>query len=92
MFGKIQLVEFKEDFDERQKAASAWTALTGLVGASYKQLKYIGTQPVNGILHWFIAEQTLIIARPERRVVKLAVLEKDGKFELVRDSIEVIFG
>ena len=103
MLGEIQLEEFKGLDKMPQKAASAWVALDGgITGAGYKPLLYVGSQVVKGVNHWFIAEQTLILAQPERHIVKIAVNEfnqkiegKDGEFEtvykIVPHSIEVIF-
>ena len=103
MLGGIQLEDFKGIDKMPQKAASAWVAVEGgIVGAGYKPLLYVGSQLVKGINHWFIAEQTLILAQPERHIVKIAVNEfnqkiegKDGEFEtiykIVPHSIEVIF-
>ncbi len=101
MLGGIQLEEQKGLTSMPQKAASAWVAIEGgIVGAGYKPLLYVGSQVVKGINHWFIAEQTLILAQPERHIVKIAVNEfnqkkDDGEFEtvykIVPHSIEVIF-
>ena len=68
-----------------QKAASAASAIetAELTGASYKPLMYVGTQVVRGVNYWFICEQTLITAHPKKKIVKLAVNEFQGKFELV---------
>ena len=76
-----------------QKAASAASAIetAELTGASYKPIMYVGTQIVRGVNYWFICEQTLVTARPEKHIVKLAVNEFQGKFELVGNKIEVIF-
>lgn len=76
-----------------QKVASAMSAIetNELTGASYKPLMYVGTQIVRGVNYWFICEQTLVTARPEKHIVKLAVNEFQGKFELVGNKIEVIF-
>lgn len=76
-----------------QKVASAASAIetAELTGASYKPLMYVGTQVVRGVNYWFICEQTLVTARPEKHIVKLAVNEFQGKFELVSNKIEVIF-
>lgn len=76
-----------------QRAASAASAIetAELTGASYKPLMYVGTQIVRGVNHWFICEQTLVTARPEKHIVKLAVNEFQGKFELVGNKIETIF-
>jgi len=76
-----------------QKAASAASAIetAELTGASYKPIMYVGTQIVRGVNYYFICEQTLVTARPEKHIVKLAVNEFQGKFELVGNKIEVIF-
>ena len=75
-----------------QKAASAWVSVEGgIVGAGYKPLVYVGEQVVKGVNHWFIAEQTLITAEPERHIVKLAVNEFNGEYKIVPHSIEVLF-
>ena len=90
MFGAIEFEEFKGLTKMPQKAASAWATLEGLVGASYKPLLYLGSQQVNGTLHWFIAEQALMTYPPIRRVIKLAIRELDGDYKLIEGSIETI--
>lgn len=89
MFGKIQLKNF-EACKLPQKAASAFSILEGLDGASYKPLIYGAEQEVKGVNHWFIAEMTLNFANNERHIVLLAINEFEGNFELVKKSIEVI--
>lgn len=89
MFGKMQLAEYKACGLE-QEAASAWSILDGLVGATYKPLVYLGKQTVHGTLYWFIAEQILVTYPPIRRVVKLAIRELDGDYDLLESSIEEI--
>ena len=102
LLGEIKLEEFKGLEKMPQKASSAWIAVegSGLTGAGYKPLLYVGTQVVKGINHWFIAEQTLILANSVRNIVKIAVNEfnkklDDGSFEteykIVPQSIEEIF-
>lgn len=91
MFGKVKFEEFKGLTMLPQRAASAWAKVDELVGAEYKPLIFVGTQTVRGTNYWFIAEQTLSIAQLEKRIVKLAVCEFNGKFEVVNESIEVIF-
>ena len=103
LLGGVTLEEFKGLEKMPQKAASAWVAVEGgFTGAGYKPLLYVGTQVTKGITHWFIAEQTLILANPERHIVKIAVNEfnkkvedEDGEFEtvykIVPHSISVIF-
>lgn len=90
MFGKIELEQFKGITTMPQEAASAISAIDGLVGATYKPLLYLGKQPVKGINYFFVAEQTLVTNPPIRRVVKLAINFFDGKYELVPESIEDI--
>ncbi|MBR1645177.1 MAG: hypothetical protein IJ774_05460 [Selenomonadaceae bacterium] len=89
MFGKIKL----ENFDAcklPQKAASAWTAVEDLIGATYKPLVYLGEQPVNGTNYYFVAEQTLMTNPLIRRVIKFAIYERDGEYTLLDESITEI--
>lgn len=89
-FGAIEVVEQKEMTDFSQEAASAWFAVMGdICGAQYKPVAYVGGQPVKGVNHIFIAEQTLILANPERHIVTVTINEFDGNYNLV--SIERIF-
>ena len=86
MFGKIQL----ENFDAcklPQKAASAWSAVENLIGATYKPMVYLGEQIVNGTNYYFIAEQTLMTHPLIRRVIKFAIYEHDGEYQLLDESI-----
>lgn len=88
MFGQIQLENFNEA-DLPQKGRTAWdgASMRELTGKGYKPLLYLGAQPVNGIYHWYIAEQTDVEPPFNRRVVKMAILEKDGAFMFEGQSI-----
>ena len=68
-----------------QKAQSAFTGATeGLTGASYVPLLYVGKQMVNGTNYAFIALQTVILAEPKKRIVKLIVNEPlKGEYSIV---------
>ncbi len=90
MFGKIELEKFDGLTKMPQEAASAWSAVEGLVGASYKPLIYLGKQIVKGTDYFFIAEQTLITNPPIRRVVTLAIHGFNGEYNLIGDSVEVV--
>ena len=76
-----------------QKVASAASAIetAELTGASYKPLIYVGTQVVRGVNYWFICQVTTVTAQPKKKIVKLAVNEFQGKFELVGNKTETIF-
>lgn len=90
--GGITLAEQKGMTAFPQKAASAWSAIdNAIVGAGYKPLVFVGTQVVKGTNYHFIAEQTLMTAEPIRHVVKIAVNEFRGQYQLVPQSIEVIY-
>ena len=76
MLGSIQLQPFAGISTMPQKAASAWSgAVQNLVGAVYKPLIYLGDQQVKGTNYWFIAEECLMTATLQRRIVKLAINE-----------------
>ena len=91
MFGQIKFEDFDGLTKLPQRAASAWSVMEGLTGVGYKPLLYVGSQLVNGTLHWFIAERTLVYKDPVRHIIKLAILQKGEDYELVEDSIKVIF-
>ena len=94
--GAIQFENFTGLTSMPQKAASAWSAFeqSGFVGASYKPLLYVGKQQVddedNGVNHWFIAEQTLVTAKPLRHIVAIAINELDGAYTIVPSSVKVL--
>lgn len=90
MLGKIDFENFEGLTSMPQGAASAWSAVEGMCGASYKPLVYIGKQQVKGVNHWFIAEQTLITREPVRHIVTIAINEFNGTYAIVPSSIEVI--
>ena len=88
-FGEIEVLEQKEMTDFPQEAASAWQGATNdYIGATYKPLLYVGGQPVKGVNHIFIAQQTLVLARPERHIVLVTINEYGGNYNVV--SIERI--
>ena len=90
--GGIEIAEQKGLTTMPQKAASAWAALeNGIVGAGYKPLVFVGTQIVKGTNYHFIAEQTLATLKPVRHIVKIAVNEFRGQYQIVPQSIEVIY-
>ena len=82
-FGGIEIIEQKGLSEMPQRAASAWSVMSNLVGASYKPIAYVGTQIVKGVNHVFIAEQTVIIAQPVRHIVSVAINEFDGNYSIV---------
>lgn len=90
MFGAIELEKFDGITKMPQDYASAWTAVEGLVGASYKPLLCLGKQVVKGTDYFFIAEQTFMTYPVRRRVIKLTIHGFNGEYELIDESIEEI--
>ena len=90
MFGKIELENFKGLNTMPQEAASAWSVLEDLAGATYTPLLYLGKQEVKGTNYFFIAELKLVLAQPQRHIVLLAINKFGDEYELVKSSIEVI--
>lgn len=83
-FGEIEIVEQKGLTSMPQKAASAWGGAMGkIVGADYVPLIYVGEQPVKGVNYIFIAQQTLILATPERHIVLITINEFGGNYTIV---------
>lgn len=87
-FGEIEILDQKGLTEMPQGAASAWGAMEGFLSASYKPLIYVGGQPVKGVNHIFIAQQTLVLARPERHIVLVTINEFDEHYNVT--SIERI--
>ena len=93
MTGTIQFANFAGIGNPPQRIASAASAIetAGLMGASYKPILFIGDQPTDhGTYHWFFAEQTLKTNPLKKRIVKMAVNEFQGKFEVVKNTIKVV--
>lgn len=89
-FGAIEVIEQQELSTMPQEAATSWFAVMGeICGATYKPVAYVGGQPVKGVNHVFIAEQTLVLAKPERHICIVTINEFDGHYNVV--SIERIF-
>lgn len=93
---KVGGIEFNVITDMKklpQKVASAAAAVENaeIVGASYKPLIFCGSQVVHGTNYFFIAEQTLVIKKPVKRIVSLTVNELNGEFKIVDGSIKDIF-
>ena len=92
---KIKLVDFEAE-NLPQKAQTAWDGafekgqVKGLTGASYKPLKYCGEQSAKGVNYWFIAEQTSVTAKPERRLVTIGINEFNGTYGVIPTSINTV--
>ena len=71
-----------------QRAESAFTNVTmDLVGADYEPVLYVGKQLVNGTNYCILALQTLVIANPKKRLVKMVIHEAlDGTCKLLSVS------
>lgn len=89
MFGQLKLEQFNS-CGLPQKAASAWSAVSDLIGAEYKPLIYLGAQQVHGTNYYFVAEQTLMTNPIIRRVIKLVIYELNGEYKLLDDAITEI--
>ena len=83
MLGNIEIIEQTEMGTMPQRAASAWTVMSNLVGARYKPIAYVGTQIVKGVNHIFLAEQDTITAHSDRHIVTVTINEFDGNFSIV---------
>ena len=89
MLGKIELNIITDLSKLPQKIASAAAAIENpeLIGASFKVVMYVGSQPVRGTNYWFIAEETLTTANFDKHLVLVAVNEFNGEFEVVNSSV-----
>lgn len=89
MFGRVELAPF-EACKLPQEAASAWSAVEGIVGAGYVPLRYLGKQVAKGTDYFFVAGQTLMTNPPLRRVVYIMINQLDGEYDLA--NVEELLG
>ena len=63
-----------------QKAQTAFTAVTsGITGADYEPICYLGSQIVNGTNYRILAIMKPVTLNPEKRIVKMIIHEElDG--------------
>ena len=54
-----------------QKVATAIGNFCDILGAKYNPIAYLGSQLVNGINHAVLAEQELVLAKPQKNIVVL---------------------
>ena len=58
-----------------------------MVGADYQPVLYVGSQLVNGTNYCIFALQTLVTAKPEKRLVKMIIHETlEGEASLLSVS------
>ena len=71
-----------------QKAQSAFTEVTsGLMGADYMPVLYVGSQLVNGTNYCILALQTLVVPNSPKHLVKMIIHEGlDGSASLMSVS------
>lgn len=61
-----------------QKVATAIGKLSELIGVKYTPIAYLGSQLVNGINHAVLAEQELVLAKPQKNIVLIIFNEVPG--------------
>lgn len=83
LFGGWNLDEVK-GCNLPQKVQTDFTAVTsGIVGAEYEPIAYLGSQVANGTNYRILALQTSIIANPEKKFVRMIINEApDGSVRL----------
>jgi len=84
LFGGINVVEQPEATSLPQEAATAWDSvnLSELVGANYKVISYIGNQIVQGVNHFFLVQQTIVLAEPVRHIAVITINEFAGTYSV----------
>lgn len=87
MFGGWE-AKFSKNFP--QKVASAISGEIKLLGASYDAKAYLGLQPVNGVNHAVLAEQTLENGRDTKNAVMLIYNEKLDSMDVSLAAIKPI--
>ena len=92
MYGEIEYAEFKAITEMPQEAATAWGAfeMSGLVGAKYKPVLYVGTQLAKGRNYIFIAEQILMDKEFDKKLVKIKINDYNGQYSIVLNTVNAI--
>ena len=87
----LKLKEFKvAELDPKEKAAWYGALEKGFVGAEYKPVLVCADQSSRGVNYWFIAEQTSVTAKPERRLVTIGINEFNGNYGVIPTSINTV--
>ena len=74
MMGGIELVEFKGSVALPEELATAYVAcVESLVGCAYKPVLFVGTQVVNGLNYYLLAEQTIMNAQQTKQLVEVVI-------------------
>ena len=84
LFGGINVVEQPEATGLPQEAVTAWDSvnLGELVGANYKVISYIGNQLAQGVNHFFLVQQTIVLAEPVRHIAVVTINEFAGNYSV----------
>lgn len=86
-FGTLDIIEQPEMSTMPQEASSAWFAVLPpdkpLLGATYKPVAYFGGRPTKGVDHVFLAQQTIILAKPERHIALVTINEFGDNYNVV---------
>ena len=80
--------KFSKNFP--QKIATAIGKLNELFGASYNAVAYLGSQPVNGINHAVLAEQTILCGKDVKNAVILVFNEKPSVMDVSLVAVRTI--
>lgn len=92
MLGQVKLAQFKAIETMPQEYQTAWDAVSWeqFTGAKYKPLLCAGEQVVHGVNYFYVAEQTVSDANVTRRLVLMAINERDGEYFLNVGRFKVI--
>lgn len=72
-YGGYELINKPVTSMPQDLASGFYIAQEGFVGSSFEPLYIVGKQVVNGINYFVIAEQTLVLAKPIKRIVGLTI-------------------
>ena len=72
-YGGYELINKPATSMPQDLASGFYIAQEGFVGSSFEPIYVVGKQVVNGINYFVIAEQTLVLAKPIKRIVGLTI-------------------
>ena len=80
VFGGYEIVNQPANSLPQDVASAIGTINSGLLGATYQPIWYVGKQVVNGINHFFIAEEIRTTKKQSKEIVGLVINIPPGDF------------
>lgn len=93
LFGGLSIANIPANRLPQEAASAAYAEInSGIVGATYMPIWYIGYQQVHGRNHWFISREIRTTKDQDQAIVLLVVNALNGKFKVVAIYEDYVLG